>query len=348
MRLSPGKPHPPISTCYTAHRKTSLTQIPFNCLHTPCIQHRTDRPPLPKVVTPVVAAVEQTLPAIACMVGAVAFLTASDSLIKSLTDVYPVGQLLFVRSIFVWPWIFIFAYRRGGLSALRINSVKGHGLRGLLVIASTFLFVTGLYYLPLATAIAAIFMGPLFITAMAPFVLGERVGWRRWLAVSIGFFGVLVMVRPGTDAFQWAIMFPIAGAMCGGLRDLITRRISQGESTLAMLGVTTIVIMLAGVATIPFGWSELRTTDIAKFALSGTLVTAGHYLMIDAFRRGEAGLVAPFKYTSLLWAILIGYIAFGELPDRWTLMGATVIISAGLYVFYRETQLRRTAIKPAR
>jgi drug/metabolite transporter (DMT)-like permease len=303
---------------------------------------------LPKVVTPVVAAAEQALPAIACMVGAVAFLTASDALIKSLTNVYPVGQLLFIRSIFVWPWILIFAYRQGGLTALRINSTKGHGVRGLLVIASTFLFVTGLSYLPLANAIAAIFMGPLFITAMAPVVLGERVGWRRWLAVSIGFLGVLLMVRPGTDAFQWAIMFPIAGAMCGGLRDLITRRISQKESTLAMLGVTTIVIMIAGIITIPFGWSEFRANDIAKFALSGTLVSAGHYLMIDAFRRGEAGLVAPFKYTALLWAILIGFVAFGELPDHWTLTGAAVIISAGLYVFYRETQLRKATIKPAR
>ena len=275
------------------------------------------------------------------MVGAVAFLTASDAIIKSMSSTYPVGQLLFIRSIFVWPWIFLFAFRRGGLTALRINSVKGHYLRGILVIASTFLFVTGLQFLPLATAISAIFMGPLFITAMAPIVLSERVGWRRWLAVLVGFAGVLIMVRPGTEAFQSAILFPIAGAMCGGLRDLITRRISQAESTLAMLSVTTIVIMLAGIASIPFGWSELRTHDLVKFAASGSLVCGGHYLMIDAFRRGEAGLVAPFKYTSLLWAIIIGYFAFGELPDGWTLAGASIIVLAGLYVFYRETQLRR-------
>jgi len=296
---------------------------------------------LARSFTPIAAASEQALPAIACMVGAVAFLTASDALIKSMSSNYPVGQLLFVRSIFVWPWIFFFAFRQGGLSALRIKSSKGHGLRGLLVIASTFLFVTGLQFLPLATAISAIFMGPLFITAMAPIILSERVGWRRWLAVLVGFVGVLIMVRPGTEAFQWAILFPIAGAMCGGLRDLITRRISQAESTLAMLSITTIVIMLAGIASMPFGWSEFRTYDLVKFAISGSLVCVGHYLMIDAFRRGEAGLVAPFKYTSLLWAITIGYVAFGELPDQWTLAGAIIIVSAGLYVFYRETRLRR-------
>ena len=290
-------------------------------------------------VTPVAASAEQAMPAILCMIGAVACLTASDALIKSMSSTYPVGQLLFIRSIFVWPWVFFFAFRNGGLQTLRLNSFRGHGMRGFLVIASTFLFVTGLQYLPLATAISAIFMGPLFITAMAPFVLGERVGWRRWLAVTVGFLGVLLMVRPGTDAFQWAILFPIAGAMCGGLRDLITRRISQAESTLAMLAITTIVIMVAGVASIPFGWSEFREEDLTKFAISGSLVAGGHYLMIDAFRRGEAGLVAPFKYTSLLWAIAIGYLAFGELPDEYTLAGATIIISAGLYVFYRETQL---------
>lgn len=277
------------------------------------------------------------------MVGAVASLTASDALIKSMSNTYSVGQLLFIRSLFVWPWIFFFAWRQGGLRVLRLNSTKGHFVRGFLVIASTFLFVTGLQYLPLANAIAAIFMGPLFITAMAPLILGERVGWRRWAAVSIGFLGVLVMVRPGTDAFQWALLFPITGAMCGGLRDLITRRISQAENTLAMLAMTTIAIMVAGVISIPFGWSPFHSDDLIKFAVSGTLVTAGHYLMIDAFRRGEAGLVAPFKYTSLLWAIVIGYVAFGELPDHYTLAGATIIIAAGLYVFYRETQLRKTA-----
>lgn len=110
------------------------------------------------------------------MVGAVACLTASDAIVKSMSSTYSVGQLLFIRSIFVWPWIIFFALRQGGLHSLRLNSWRGHGLRGLLVIASTFLFVTGLQFLPLATAIAAIFMGPLFITAMAPVVLGERVG----------------------------------------------------------------------------------------------------------------------------------------------------------------------------
>ena len=294
-------------------------------------------------LTPIAAAADQTVPAIACMVGAVAFLTTSDALMKSLSGTYPVGQLLFVRSVFVWPWILLVAFHFGGLRVLRINSLKGHGLRGLLVIASTFLFVTGLQFLPLATAVSASFMGPLFITAMAPLLLSERVGWRRWLAVLIGFIGVLIMVRPGTDAFQWATLFPIAGAMCGGLRDLITRRISQNESTLAMLAITTIAIMVAGVVSIPFGWNELRHQDLITFAVSGTLVCGGHYLMIDAFRRGEAGLVAPFKYTSLLWALLIGYFAFGELPDVSTLSGAAIIVSAGLYVLYRETQLRHQA-----
>ena len=294
-------------------------------------------------ITPVAFSAEQALPAIACMIGAVAFLTASDALIKSMSTSYSVGQLLFIRSLFVWPWIVLFALRQGGLGTLRLKSTKGHVVRGILVIASTFLFVTGLQYLPLANAIAAIFMGPLFITAMAPLVLGERVGWRRWAAVSVGFLGVLVMVRPGTDAFQWALLFPITGAMCGGLRDLITRRISQAENTLAMLAMTTIAIMVAGVVSIPFGWGTFDIADLPKFALSGTLVTAGHYLMIDAFRRGEAGLVAPFKYTSLLWAIVIGFVAFGELPDSYTLAGAAIIIVAGLYVFYRETQLRKAA-----
>ena len=120
---------------------------------------------------------------------------------------------------------------------------------------------------------------------------------------------------------------------------LVTRRISQAESTLAMLAITTVFIMTAGVISIPFGWSELREDDLIKFAASGTLVAGGHYLMIDAFRRGEAGLVAPFKYTSLLWAIIIGYFVFDEVPTGTMMIGACVVIAAGVLIIWRERQL---------
>jgi drug/metabolite transporter (DMT)-like permease len=275
------------------------------------------------------------------LVGA-AVLTLNDALIKALSATYPTGEMLFIRGVFVWPWILLFTMRSGGLASLRVHNASGQALRGACVIASAFLFITGLRHLTLADAIAVSFTGPLFITALAPLVLGEKVGWRRWLAVLIGFAGVLFMLRPGSAVLQWAIIFPLGAAVCGGLRDLITRRIAGTETTVAVLAVTTTVVLLAGLATAPFiGWVPPRPADITTFAASGALIAVAHTLMIEAFRRGEAALVAPFKYSSLLWATLIGFFMFGEHPDPWTIAGAVIIVLAGLYVLHRETQLKR-------
>ncbi len=294
-----------------------------------------DLAPLPQKRT-------EVAPPIACMLVGVAVLTLNDALIKSLAAIYPTGEMLFIRGVFVWPWILLLAMRSGGLACLRIHNLKGQAVRGGCVIASAFLFITGLRHLTLADAIAVSFTGPLFITALAPFVLGEKVGWRRWLAVLVGFAGVLFMLRPGSAVLQWAIIFPLGAAICGGLRDLITRRIAGTETTVAVLAVTTTVVLLAGLATTIFeDWVHPRPADLATFAASGALLAVAHTLMIEAFRRGEAALVAPFKYTSLLWATLIGFLMFGELPDRWTMAGAVIIVLAGLYVLYRETQLKR-------
>ena len=165
------------------------------------------------------------------MLLGVILLSLNDALIKSLTLGYPVGQLLFIRGLFVCPWILILAHRAGGMRSLRVINVKGQAWRGICVIAGSFLFVIGLRYLPLADAIAITFTGPLFITVMAPYVLGERVGWRRRAAVLAGFLGVLIMARPGGGALQWAVLLPLGGALCGGVRDLITRRIARSETT---------------------------------------------------------------------------------------------------------------------
>ncbi len=283
----------------------------------------------------------QTGPAILCMLASVILLTCNDTIVKSLSGHYPTGQLLFIRGLCVWPWIVGLAYWYGGLHTLKIRSFDGQLLRSCCVIASAFLFVAGLKLLPLAETVAAAFTGPLFITAMAPLMLGERVGWRRWLAVCIGFGGALVMIRPGTDALQLALLFPLASAFCAGLRDVITRRIAQTESPVAVLAVATAAVMLAGLTTVPFAWVDIQPDHIWRFVLSGAVIAPAQLLMIEAFRRGEAAVVAPFKYTSLIWALILGFLVFGDFPDAWTLSGAAIIMSAGLYVLHRETLLKR-------
>lgn len=285
----------------------------------------------------------EVVPAVLCMLSGAAVLTLNDALIKGLAATYPTGELLFIRGAFVWPWILVFAMRSGGLASLKIRNLQGQALRAVCVIASAFLFINGLRHLALADAIAVAFTGPLFITAMAPLVLRERVGWRRWAAVLVGFAGVIFMLRPGGDVLQWAILFPLGAAVCGGMRDLITRRISGTETTVSVLAVTTTVVLLAGLSTALFSdWVHPKPADLVKFAISGALLAVAHTLMIEAFRRGEATLVAPFKYSSLLWATLFGFLMFGELPDLWTVAGAAVIALAGLYVFRREARIRRS------
>ena len=278
------------------------------------------------------------------MLFGVALISLNDALIKTLTSTYPVGELLFVRGLFILPWIFLLAYRAGGIEVLKVKNPGGQALRALCVIGSSFFFVNGLVHLQLADAIAITFTGPLIITALAPFALGEVVGWRRWLAVLIGFIGMLFIFRPGFGVLQWAALFPLGAAFFGSIRDLITRRISQTESSVAALLVTTGAVILAGGATVPFSWVQPRMADLGTFAASGTLIAGGHYFMIEAFRQGEAALVAPFKYTFMVWAVLFGFLFFGHLPDQWTLVGSAIVIAAGLYVLHREMKLTKSPI----
>ena len=167
-----------------------------------------------------------SLKGILCMLAGSALLTGNDAVLKWLTADYPVGQVMFLRGIFVFLPVFFLVWRAGGRPVLRVSQRRGHLARAVLVVAGTFLFVSGLSFLPLADAIAITFAGPLFITALAPPLLGEHVGWRRWSAVLVGFVGVLIMVRPTGAAVQWAALLPLAASLTGALRDLLTRRMA--------------------------------------------------------------------------------------------------------------------------
>lgn len=265
-----------------------------------------------------------------------ALLTANDAVLKWLTGDYPVGQLLFVRGLFVLLAISLFAWRSGGFALIRFNSFKAQSIRAGFAITSGFCFITGLSFLPLADAIAITFAGPLFITALASPLLGETVGWRRWMAVIIGLFGVLVMIRPTSEAVQLAALFPLAASLAGALRDITTRRISAQETSMSILCFSTLAVILFGLCTLPFGWSSVSFKDIGLMGLSGIFVGGAHFLLIERFRWAEAALLAPFKYTNMIWAVIFGFVLWGDLPDSWTLSGAGFVIVCGLYIARRE------------
>lgn len=275
------------------------------------------------------------------MVAGSAVLTLSDAVTKWLTAGYPVGQIMCIRAVFTLIPIMVFAWHAGGMHALRIRNVRMQILRAACAVASAALFVTGLAYLPLAACIAIAFSGPLFVTALATPMLGEQVGWRRWSAVFVGFLGVLVMLRPTDGAVHWAALLPLLAAASGAFRDIITRKVRLSASPVAVLAFTMAATGLAGLWTLPFGWEPVAWNDLLLLAAAGILVGTAQYLVIHAFYVAEASLVIPYKYMSLIWAALLGYIMWGDVPNRWLVVGAALVVGSGLYIMHREARLAR-------
>jgi drug/metabolite transporter (DMT)-like permease len=267
-----------------------------------------------------------------------ALLTLNDAIMKGLTGGYPIGEIMTFRGLFVLIPIMLFLKPAGGLQALAIHNRKGQFIRAVLVVGSTFCFVTGLSLLPLADAIALTFAGPLFMTALASTMLGEFVGWRRWAAVLLGFAGVVIMLRPGAGAINWAAALPLGAALAGAFRDIITRQISATDSSISILVVTTGSVTLAGLATLPFGWVWPSSGDLMLLAGAGLLLAGAHYLLIEALRLAEVTVIAPFKYVSLIWATLFGFLIWGQWPDTWTWAGSALVVLSGLYILHREAR----------
>ncbi|MCG8543970.1 MAG: DMT family transporter [Alphaproteobacteria bacterium] len=268
-------------------------------------------------------------------------LTVSDTVTKWLTAGYPVGQIMAVRAAFTLIPIAIFVWHAGGFSALRINDFRLQSLRAGCAVGSAFFFVSGLVFLPLAESIALAFSGPLFVTALATPVLGERVGWRRWSAVAVGFVGILVMLRPTGEAIQWYAALPLLAAFSGAFRDIFTRKIRVSDSPVAILAFTMTAIALAGLCTLPFGWQPIAGPDLLLMGIAGVLVGTAQYLVIQAFHAAEASLIIPFKYLTLIWAALFGFVVWGDIPNIWVVAGACLVVGSGLYIMHRETRLHR-------
>ncbi len=303
---------------------------------------------MPSLDTPPVPAPAGTpARAILLMIAAMAVLTVNDAIAKWLTERLPVGQVIGVRAAIMVALAIAWAAARGRLSDLRVRRWSPNLVRGGLMAASTFLFVTSLALMPIADAIALSFAGPIFGTALGALMLGERVGWRRWTAVAVGFAGVLVMVQPTPEMIRLVALIPLAAALFGALRDVATRRLgTDGESTLAILVVSTAMVAVAGFCTLPFGWLAPSWTEIGLFVVTAALVGVAQALMIEALRFGEVGLVGPFKYTSLVWAVLLGAAVWGDVPGPSIWIGSAIVTASGLYIWRREAiaaRSRRTA-----
>ena len=299
---------------------------------------------------------------IASIIGATTIFTIQDTTIKWLSGGYPLHEIVFVRACIAAAFMLVLIKLEGGLRLLRTAHPKLHLARGLLVVTANSCYFAALAVMPLADAMALFFVAPLFITALSTIFLREQVGLRRWCAVIVGMVGIIVMLRPGEETFRLVALLPIVSAMCYASMQIITRRlgVTDRASTMAFYVHATFfaagALMFLGVgdgrfatgdnASVQFllrPWVMPGTRDMAILLVVGTLSAVGAYLMTQAYQVTEVTVVAPFEYTALPLAMLWGLIVFGDLPDGQALLGMGLIVGSGLFVFYRETVVKRRA-----
>lgn len=290
--------------------------------------------------------------AILMMVSMAAF-TVNDTFMKLILGDLPMFQALFLRGIGTSLIFALIAWRmgalrRGSLVGLPRGDLWRIAVRTLAEALAAFFFLNALFNMSLANITAILQALPLTITLAAALFLGERVGWRRMLAIGVGFAGVLLIVRPGTEGFNvWSIS-ALLSVVCVTLRDLVTRRMSaQVPSLLVAFAAALGVTLLAGVASVGDDWVMPSGRVVAYILAAKVCIVAGYLLSVLAVRGGELGFVAPFRYTGLLWALLLGFMVFDDWPDALTLAGAAIVVATGLYTYAREHRLRRAVARAA-
>ena len=289
---------------------------------------------------------EGTLRGIALICLAVFSFIIMNTMVRALRlDGVPVAEIVWARNFFHLILIMAFFPRR--IRTLLVAERKGmQVLRSILVFLATICMFIAMGLMPIADAVAIAFVAPLFAVGLSVPILGEKVGPRRWAAVLVGFVGMLIIIRPGAGLLQWAVLFPIGMAFFYALYQVITRMIRGSADPLSALFYTALVGAVAASVALPFFWQTPSLAEAAMLVAVGFLGGLGHWFVIMAYERAEVSAVAPFAYTELIWAVVLGYLVFGEFPDLFTFVGAGVIAAAGLYVLYRERQARTPAVPP--
>jgi len=281
------------------------------------------------------------------MVTCMAAFGINDALIKSSSEHFTLVQTIFIRSIFTSILLGIFAWRQ---KAFRVviagRDWKLIFLRMVGEIIGAYLFLYSIFNMPLANATALLQSMPLAITLAAALFLKEDVGWRRYLAVLIGFGGVMIIVRPGTEGFNSFSFFALGAVVLFVCRDLTTRKISKTIPSSMVSFVTSLGIMVTSACALPLvEWQTVTLENTSILMAASLFVIVGYVLSVSAMRTGDIGFVSPFRYTILLWSILLGILVFGDIPDIWTITGSVIVVTTGIYTFYRERRLETKANK---
>lgn len=274
------------------------------------------------------------------MIAGTMLLATQDAITKLLTATYSPGEVMCLRALASFGLVAVLVHREGGCRRVKAKKRGLVWLRAALGFLTSLVIVTAFSKLPLADAMAVLFAAPLFVALLQGPFLGERVGGVRWAIIWLGFAGVLVMVRPNPDGIDWLMLWPLGAALLSAIRDTVTRKLAGFDSSTTLLLYTQIAgafggaFFLSSDTPIPEWWQVLA------FIAAGSMAGMAHYLTISAFHLAEGATVAPFRYFSLIWGVVLGFAIWGDIPDAYIIAGSLLVVGSGLAMMQLEKQRR--------
>ncbi|MDI3469753.1 MAG: Permease of the drug/metabolite transporter (DMT) superfamily [Pseudolabrys sp.] len=292
---------------------------------------------MPEPASPSVAPhpADRVLAGVGLMLTGIFFFALNDAMGKYLVATFSVGQVLLIRSIAGLAVLTPFIAREGRAAFTAAPRRGIQLLRAVLLTLEVAAFYWALTSMPLADVMTFYLAGPIYVTAMSPFLLGEKVGWRRWSAVAAGFIGVMIALDPSGQSLSPAALVAIAGSLMFSM-SMICTRLVRGTSDIALITAQTAAALVFGAVTSPFVWVAVSWMDGALLVLLGVVATFAHFCINRALKLAPASVVVPYQYTTIVWAVLLGYVFFGDVPSWHMVAGAAIIIGAGIYIFFRE------------
>jgi drug/metabolite transporter (DMT)-like permease len=282
----------------------------------------------------------QVFRGILLVMTAVVIFSLIDFLSKYLARFYPITVVVWARYAFHLLLVVVVLGPRYGLALVRTARPGTQIMRGLLLAIASVLFVSALKYLPLAESTAIAYLAPLLVTVMSVLFLKEKIEPARWIAVLCGFIGVLTIIRPGSSVFTWAVFLPMGNALAFAAYQILTRRLAGLESPYTSIFYSGLIGTLLLSAILPYSWvAPHNALHTALLVILGMLGGLGHLILIKAFEHAPASRLAPFSYSQLIWVTALGYVAFGDFPDNWSLAGIAILVASGIYT---ATHQRKT------
>jgi drug/metabolite transporter (DMT)-like permease len=286
---------------------------------------------------------DDTARSIALVLGATLIFAFSDACAKLILGEIPPIQVNWIRSLVAALLTFAFVFSRKGAKVFATTHPWRQIGRGMAVFISSILFLTGLAYLPLADNSAINYVWPIMITVLSVVFLKEKIGIRRILATLVGFTAMLIMIRPGSDSFQPAAIFPLGAALLWAFGSVMTRGMTSDESPETTIVWSALVALVASSLMVPFVWVSPSLWHVGIGIVIGLGSAIGHAMVIYAFSLTPASTLAPYTYVQLIWAVIFGYLMFSSVPDIWMIVGGVIIAASGIYTAHRERVRRQEA-----